>query len=108
MPKFAEIKILPVILVPSLNSTIVDLILTVLNQIAMVDYQSGPDLNGMYILNLELLRPFSFTTTYYTITHNYLITVLTGIKGFSYQVQNFFIVRLVFSLHILCKNLNAI
>jgi hypothetical protein len=50
----------------------------------------------MYILNLELLRPFFFTTTYYTtITHNYLITVLTGIKGFSYQVHNFFIVRLV-------------
>jgi len=43
--KFAEIKIFPIILVPSLNSTIVDLILTVLNQIAMVNFQLGPDLN---------------------------------------------------------------
>jgi len=42
----------------------------------MVNYQSGPvliDLQYEFIQNLELLYSFSFTATYYTITHNYIL-----------------------------------
>lgn len=72
--KFAEIKIYHIILSPSLNWTIADLILTVLNQRWLIINRVQIWLIcNMNILNLELLYPFPFTASYYTITHNYIL-----------------------------------
>lgn len=112
--KFAEIKIFRIILSPSLNSTTADLILTVLNQrlqwliINWVQIWCNECNMNMYFKFGSVISFFlyCYILYYYAQLLTYLITVLTGIKGFSYQVHNFFIVRLVFPLHILC-NLNA-